>query len=592
MNFTVQQLYDMVKTEGQHIVVDQVRLRAFLVALGVFLLLSAGMWLIGTRRFGQIALVAFIGSFLMFNVAKGGEFVQANDIANVLANDAITAGVDNARKAQATELQYIHAPITNYGVDTQTCQRTVNYHDFCSSNTRYYNHREINSRQVCSTYKDSDGKPYESCHEEHDDEYTPWFNFISRYWIVPATKAKYLHGGVYAMEASDPNAAPKVFLHNDWRAPEDAESQRYGWGYVGSYNNHVPEFYQRVRTSMESQGSVVVGNFVGAYFHWGHAAEDAQYVIYDGHYQSLKAIVELPGANGAAISYTDAFGRGAMMYTLLTSTDGELALDFQPITVLGVSLDQTLLTALNKTAVEFQGAAGPQKEASFRWFIVSDTIKNQMGGLGNVTTALKAYLNDETVWGHFRLPKNLVILVTSVTDDGSRITGRDMQTGMPFGNLLVMQRIRMSLPAGETLPLTPENMIGSFTDSYTPQANGLNFVYSPMAQAGAVISLLYQNETESDFVPPDPNSDECSTAKAEHLGFIRYQMCTQQYLESTIKINADGADLIVRNARNGAYAAVPLFPAGAFLVLSILALVAVLWGENQGMSSSFKRKRF
>lgn len=554
MKYSVDQLYQLAMQMAQEIVQSRTLQAAVLVAIATAIFVIAASRWIGTRKTTGCCIslvVAFVLAVGSFSFTARNLSADKDRIGHDLANLAISQGVDVARKAQATELQYIHAVVSEYGVDRIDCERTVNHHDACQQNTDWYSHEEINvyytDEEDCST--DSDGEEHCTTHrvKHWDDEYTPYFSYILRYWIVADTKLKYLHEGVYQMVAGDPNSKPKVYAHGGWRAPEDPGANTYqnrGLSTFWQYDAHVPEFWTRVRSAAHEGNSVVTASFVGHYFNWGLAAESSQFQTYDGHYKNLKKLVQLPGPSGVGFNYTDAFGQPATMQTLLTSRDGDLALEFAPVTAIGVMLSPELLDRLNHDALVFQGHAGPNKEASVRWYIVPDSIVQKMGGLINVTTAIKAWQHDTNVWGHFELAKNLVIHVASVSDDGTMITGRDMETGMPFGNVLVEQRIRLSIEPGDSLPLSSQMLFGSFSGTYTETTKTqLGYSFSDMSAAGQVIGLMY--ETTSGWNPPDPNGDQCSTAPAEHLGFIRYQMCTQQYRESTIQINKDGALLIL-----------------------------------------------
>lgn len=608
--YTVKQLYELALQTAEQIVHDRTVSVAWLVAIATFIALTAVGRLIGFRRLAASCMTLVVVFFLAvgsFFMARGDINGKMDRVSHELANAAITQGVDQARKAQATELQYIHAAVNYYGIQTIPCSRTVDYHDECQAATGWYSHEEINVHYVpyeSCTPPDSNGN--KSCSTEYrrewDDEYTPYFAFVVKYWVAADTKAKYLHEGVYGQKCLgegggieecnrdkegkiNDSRRPVVFVHTnplapDWRGPEDPAGNTYnnrGLSPFWQYNARVPEFWARVRSAARTGGGVVVANFVGPYFHWGLASESAQYVVYDGHYRSLKALVELPGPNGVQFSYTDAFGQPATMQTLLTSRDADLALDFQPVMAIG--LNCTNQEALSQRAMEFQGHFGPNKEASARWFLVSDSIVNGLGGLRNTAAALKSFLKDEEVWGHFRLPKNQVGLVASVSDDCQQITGRDMETGMPFGNVLVAQKMRLSMDPGSSLPLTPDNLLGSFMGRYATNLDvgGLTYEYSDMGAAGAAIGLLYE-QTPS-WAPPDPNSDECSTAPPEHLGFVRYQMCTQQYLESTIQINTDGALLILDQVKAGATASTPVWHGWLLLGLALLLAGVTVYKE-------------
>lgn len=586
---SVEELYQLAVQESSRIVINDTNTLGTLVGIAVFIF--ALMAFVRLTRLNVVAAVA-ITLFLAFgcsNVAKGDVNQKVDVVSHELANAAISQGVDQARRAQATELQYIHAAVVGYGAEQLKCERTVDYFDECARSTHWYTHQRINERKVpyqdCTT--DSDGET--SCttkyRDEWDDEYTPYFEYVVRYWIEPDTRARYLYSSVYDMSYSDPSGHPHVFLHGDWRAPENPAEHTYGnrglgWGW--QYNDYIPEYWRRVRTAAQSGGDVVVANFVGAYFHWGLASESEQFRVYEGHYRNLQELVELPGPSGRSFSYTNAFNRPARMDTLLTGQDTDLALDFQPVSALGIDLDPNYLATLNTQAMSLQGHAGPNKETSIRWFILPESIVRQLDGEINATTALKAYLADTQVWGDFQLPKNQLIMLTVVTDDGTRIVNRGMETGMPFGNTLVAQRMRLSVPQGQTLFFTPENMFGNFAGHYNAtNEQSVSYQYTDMRTAGGAIGLIYE-ETPG-YTPLDPNSDECATAPAEHLGFIRYQMCTQQYRESTIRIDTNGALLILDGVRAGASAATQLGWAWLGIAAAVLGAAAI-WYWSQSIS--------
>lgn len=566
--YSIEMLYQMAYEGAKNAVHDNVTLGAWLVAIAtVMIVLTVKFWIDQNSFTRNTIVLAFVAGCAAFFVYQGNLPEKMENIGRELANTAITEGVDQAREAQATELQYIHAVVIEYGEERVECERRVNSKDFCMQNTRYFSEREINVeyKEVC----DSDGE----CEtvRTSDTEYTPWFDYVTRYYIVPDTKTKYIHEGVYDMQSAGPDAKPKVFLHEDWRAPENPSDHLYEWLWfsrIGDYNNRIPEFWLRVRTAGETGGDVVVANLVGKYFHWGMADDSTLFQTYEGHYRNLQQLVDLPGPTGVRVPYTNAFGVNAVMRTLLTSKDADIALDYQPVSTIGLNLPTRTVAQFNQRAIEFQGHAGPNKQASVRWFLIADSIVKQLGGINNATTAIKAYLSDQSVWGGFRLPKNLLIMIAVVSDDGTTITGMNLATGMPFGNVLVEQRIRLSVPQ-DGLPLTVENLMGTFEGHYNAtQSNTMSYGYSSMPDAGGSIGILY--ESTPGWEAPDPDSEECTSAPPEHLGFIRFQMCTQAYRQSTIKIKEDGAKLIEATTIQLAKDRVPLTPAQALLILAIV----------------------
>lgn len=606
-HYSVQELY----TEAQQIAETNVESRMhsrawlwffalaiFVFAGGVFLGLdSAGLW--------SVALIVAIllGSFGAFvnNAQIPG---KVDEVGHQLADQAITQGVDLAQRAQATNYQYIHAVVSQIGMEIQNCERTVNHRDFCSSETPYYTNRDINSHQVCTTSTDADGKTTESCHEEHDEEYTPWFTHVVRYYIIPDTRAKYLSEQIYHQlcladsGAFEPCAKdeygvisdkrkPVVYANTDWRAPKDAMNHLYCETGIfgtscerpGSYNEHVPDAYTMVKNAKENGGPVVDATFIGPYFNWGFAADSPLYDVYDGDYNTLKSLVNLPGPSGVTYTITDSYGKPATLPTSLVATDGDLAIGFNPVTVIGSCVNPDQIQGYAEYAMQVQGDFGPTKQGSLRWFLVCDSVVQQLGGMPYTVSAVKAYLRDAGVWSLFSMPKNLVFAIASISDDGTRITGRGLETGMPAGNTLVIQRVNASIPAGESLPLTKENLFGTFTANYNPsQGDKFTYQFSDLTQAGSVIGLLY--EKDPNYTPPDPSDPSCTGAKADHIGFVRYSTCNTDYLKTTIEVNEDGRFLIMNTVTQGAIASTPVFGAWMVLLLAIGALFFAAYARS------------
>ncbi len=586
-SFSIEEIYNNVFSAVGSVINDRTLLAAWMIGLAIFFAVFAlAFWLEAHKSFFRTAIIAFVFAFIGFTLVKGDLPAKMKDIGGELADTAINAGVDNARLAQATELQYISAPVVKYGYETLSCNFTANRdvtsrgspNDKCLQETGWFSYRKTNQWTKTIRHCSTDDEGHETCYNTYvdhwDDEFTPYFSFVVRYWIEPDTKTKYLHSGVYQMQ--DDGGKPQVFLHAGWRAPQNPDINTYnnrgldgGW----QYNNHVPEFWTRVQNAAETSGPIVLATFVGPYFNWGFASESTQFSVYSGPYIALKKLVTLPGPDKATINYVDAFNGQSTMHTLLASTDGELPLDFMPTTVLGVNIAQADL--INLRALAFQGHLGPNKQGIASWFIVSKTLTDSLGGLSEMTIALKAYMNDSSVWGLFALPKNQVILVTEVSDDGTQIVNRDMETGMPMGNVLVEQRMRLSVNPQNALPFSPDTMIGTFTSSYTKNEGGaLSYTYSDMATAGGAASILY--EQSKDWVAPDPNAETCEATPDYHLGFIRYRMCTQQYLKTTIKVNKAGFDLINQQATTEAENRTPIV--GSIILLFVAFCFSAFFG--------------
>ena len=330
-----------------------------------------------------------------------------------------------------------------------------------------------------------------------------------------------------------------------------------------------------------------VATVVGPYFNWGLESDATDFKVYAGHYKTLKSLVELPKPSGVVYDYTDPFGKPAKLQTMLTSPDGDLALEFHPVTVIGTKISATLLAEIEKKALEAQGDLGPTKTVSARWFLIAESLVTKLGGLPNVTSALKAYQSDESIFGKFSLPKNLIMFVQVVSDDGTRLVSRDLETGMPtgYGNVLVGQKLRLSIQSGKPLPLTAQNMMGAFSGSYVAtSATTARVQYSDMSTAGGVLGIVY--EKDPNYKQPDPNSPDCTTAPADHVGLIRYRMCTQQYRKSTIKVDDNGAYLIMTTVRNETTGRLPVMSGWLFLGF-IVALCVFTFVAKSGMLQSY-----
>lgn len=573
---SVDEIYTAAEETAFEVIRSRISLRSFLVAasISIILIVFASLGGAEPKHFGAILLMGLFAYLLLQSNLSERASVGARE----LAVSAITEGVDRAREAQSTNLQTIHAVIKGYGVETETCVRTVNYRDFCSANTPYYstaqiNPHDCNCRNVC-TSRDSNGNcqsERRECDTCYDTEYTPYFAHVLRYWVIPDTQARFLHSGIYNMSFADPKSAPTVYL-TDWRAPENPGANLYRGRTMGrhwQFDNRVPEFWTRVKNAANANATVVVGNFVSPYFHWGFGAESATYSTYAGYYRQMSELVDLPAISGQSVTYTDAFGKKSTINVPLTSTDGEqVALDMNLVSFLGFTPSPQLAQQMQEAAMEAQGNLGVAKQVSVHWFFVSDWVVQDLGGIMNTTFALKAYLEDTAKQGLFRLPKNKVIIVQRISDDGSLILERNLDTGMPYGNVLVAQEMRLSIPTGTNVPFTREHAFGTFTGTYVgQQGSALQYQYSDMAASEAVLGMLYKPNVG--WEAPDPDSDECSTVPAEHYGIIRHSMCTQEYRKTTIKINGDGANLIVRITAKTAEQRVSLVFAWLFFVSSI-----------------------
>lgn len=525
--------------------------------------------------------LAIFFALIVFFVKTNNLNERVQEKAHAISNVAINEGVAKAQEAHATQLQLIHANVSVAGTEVQQCQRSVNYHDFCSSNTPWYTHREINVHWDESCTTDNDGDKSCTRTRDWDDEYTPWFTHIVRYYVIADTKVKYLDSSYYDIANRDqPKAKPMVYL-TAWRAPEDALNNIYMGEWPGSYDNRVPQFWAEVRNRSQSGGAPVLATFVGKYFHWLHAEESAQYEVFNGHYERMKNLVNFPGPQGLTITIKDGYGDDMSIKSDLVGDGDGPPLDYRPVTDLA-GIDSDLLDQLNTMANNLQGHAGPNLQVSIKWFVVQKGVVDQMGGTVETTQAIKAYLADESVWGKFSLPKNEVIELIVINDDASCIVGRDMETGMPFGNVLVAQDHRLSIAVGECVPFTAENAIGQIDGRYTNNdIMNLTYAYPDLSMAGGATSILYQKTPG--YESPDPDSDECTTTPPEHHGFVRYSMCTQEYRRSNIQMNEKDISLIVQNSIRSAKEQTRLIWGIVVLIVGLMLLAfEVLSNEQNG----------
>lgn len=607
-HYSVQELYNEAQQIADTNVTSRMHTRATLWAIALFLFVIAvgiGLGLDAFEYWSIAVIIALVLGYVGAAVNNSQIPGKVDEIGHSLADKAITQGVDLAQRAQATNYQYLHAVISQIGMESQPCERTVNHRDFCSGNTDYYTNRDINSHQVCTSSTDADGNVTESCHEEHDEEYTPWFTNVVRYYVIPDTRAKYLSEQIYhqlcladsgAFEACSKDEygtindkrKPVIYANTDWRAPQDAMSHLYcetglfgtSCENPGQYNEHIPDAYMSVKNAKENGAPVVDATFVGPYFNWGFAADSPLYDVYDGDYKNLKALVNLPGPSGVNFTITDSYGKPASLPTQLVATDGDLSIGFNPIFVIGSCVTQDQIKGYADYAMQVQGDFGPSKQGSLRWFLVCDSVVQQLGGMPYTVSAVKAYLRDAGVWSLFSMPKNLVISVTSISDDGTRITGRGMETGMPTGNDVLLSHVTASVRAEDNLPLTKENLFGVFSANYVPtQADKFEYKYSDLTQAGSVVGLLYENDPN--YTAPDPSDPACTGAKADHVGFVRYSTCNTDYLKTTIEVNEDGRFLIMNTVTEGAIASTSVWGAWLILVLAIGSIFVAAQARSQ-----------
>lgn len=641
--YSVPEISGAAITQSNQIIESRQKTVGRTVGIAIFLIVVAiGIWIPGAASY-VLPIVVIAG--LIFGGLGSGHHTKKipemkDRIGHKLADKAITEGVDFASRAQATNEQYIHALVSMVLMDVVPCEaRTVNRTDFCTDNTPYYTNRDINSHQVCVTRTRDDGdggtETYQDCHEEHDEEYRNWFQYVAKYAVVVETRAKYLEEQVYHQKCLsedggsigechrdeygkiDDRRKPVVYLHTDWRAPEDINKYRTvittGWGDdsppIGQYNNHVPNDWAYVRSTGEACGNGYCGTgfvatFAGPYFNWGFAADSPLFEPYTGHYEILLGMASLPTPQGAVFQMLDAFGQTSQLQTSLYGTDGDLPLRYDPVKIIGSCLSTNQIAGYSDYAMTLQGDFGPTKQGSLRWYIVCDSLVQRIGGMDNMLAALKAYERDSVVHGKFSMPKNLVIVVTVVSDDGTMIIGRGMETGMPAGNILVKQDMRDSVP--QPIALTKENMFGVYSGNYTGSSTGkiqygeksyastrsMQYQYSDLSAAGGAAGVLYA--TDPNYSPPDPSDPACTLPKPDHKGFVRYSTCNNEYLKTTININQDGFNLILATVTTEATKEVPVWGGWVFLIFGIIiaGVSAYYKAETSQYSSSSRRSYY
>lgn len=571
--YTILQLFGESKSIGSGIIQYDTWRLAILIGIAGFFLAGAVVRLFRPRW--QISIVLLVvGTVLCFVVGLGDVEGKSNSLSEQYANEAISSGVDMAQKAQATELQYIHANVIAYGYDTMTCTTTRNRREDCGNvQPDWANKEEVNISYTTSC--DSKGKNCTTT--RHSDwDYTPWFSTLVHYWIRVDTKAKYLLPQYYAIDGTDPDKDHVKVYVGYWLAPQGSNA---------SYDT-VPDFWLRVQKHVENGLQPVVATFIGTYFNWGFASSATEYITPKAGYEKLRTITTLPGPTGLDMQYRNSFGGIETIHTLLTTTDGLFPLDFQPVSFIGTdNVTPQLYVLIVDTAMQLQGYVGPHAQASIRWFVVPESYLRAVGTIDDLTAAFKAYLEDQKVWGHFKLPKNQIVIVTVITDDGTKIVARGMATGIPFGNTVVMNLIKSSVTSQSSLPFTPEYMIGRFSARYVTKGmgNAVEIVVPNTKEVGQVAGMLLN--VPADYVPPDPNSKECGSTPELHTGFIRVRMCSQSFLQSTIQINKDGAELIYGQVREKAYAATTPWWVG---VLAILGAI-ILWLAVEMSTSDMRR---
>ncbi len=469
------------------------------------------------------------------------------------ANKSFAEGLDSVRKEQATNYQLISAPASSFGYDVMYCTTTINDKADCSLYSDFYHTESVN----CKPRYDSNKKRVYP--DKCDTKYIPDYPYLIKYWVGMATKAKYLAPDFYEIRCINDGALvecskdekginndsknPAVFLHRDWRVPTE----------LAENVSHIPALWLEVQAAASTGGPVVSVYTVGKYFHWGLAADSEEFFVSSKWYKALQSLAQMPGPEGAVFTYKDALGDPYSLYTMLYSEDGDLPTKVNPVFYIGFDhVPEALYAQTNAKAREFQGKWGPGKESINYVVVVNSELTAQLGGIEYIAKAIMGWLQDPSVWGLFSLPKNQTVVIVSASPDLSVYDALAFETGFTFGNEVVKTEVLNSVTAPQVFSW--ENVMGNTTSRYTSSNSGwaLNYEYSDMRYVGGLTAMFYKNELPeySDKYPqPDPNSPDCATADSAHVGYIRYQMCTQEYRQSNIKINETGKELILRDVQ-------------------------------------------
>lgn len=489
------------------------------------------------------------------------------------ADAAMNAGYNDARKALATNVQYIVATAVNEIMIPLDCHDTTSAEDWpgspddCGNKTGWYYEEAVDSRTAweCVSWDDEGDCDRHEYVEHHKTHVVPYFPQIWRYALEYNTKAKYIHPSVsqyeiYCSDNGNPVTCarddkgnitdernPIIVVSTSWRAMPDsqlypgADKSRMN---LSKVDFRVPASWQEVRDAknactanvMDPKCHTVTHYYLGKYFNWVLGSKSPLYIPYDGPYNTLKTLTnDLPAPNGTQFNFTDAYGQPAQINTLLYSEDGDLANKLAPVFFIGFdNVDESVKAAVIQKAQELGGHIGPNKTAFYVTYIVNESIVAQLGGLQQTGIAILGLVNDESRWGLLKAPKNQAATVYSAPADLSVLTGREFIQVLNIGNTKLIDSVRQSVSVDQPLPFTVENLFGVFHSYYSPDAPQ-GFTFTPMDQAGGVVGMIY--EKDPNWTPPDPKSNECNYIPALHAGYQRPEMCGLQLLETNIPVN-------------------------------------------------------
>lgn len=579
-------------------------------AFGLFItfLLAIGV-MIGRYNAGYHKIIPNEEQLAQFVVQKGDEITRYET----------SVAADRAIKESASSFQIIAADISAFGKTTLGCD---NYNRWSSSSDECYRQTDYYSTdQECTGSGDD-----ETCWTE----YTSWFPYVQKFWYSPATKAKYIFEPAYknftldgrlrcynpenqtpeectrdANGVIDDRRQPVFYLTTAWHAPE---AFRNNWYSSADYS--IPETWQKLAaakaaTDAGQTAGIVVGGYLGKYANWSWAG--GMNDDYSIPYEHLSTLTTLPDLNNKTwFNYPNSLtGHEASLNTPLYTNGSELPDNFNQVTFIGFdNLDPSIESEWNSQAREFQGTFGPPKtyqdpitgatinagkEMIFYGFAVNHQIVQNMGGIRTTTLAIMGWLQDCNVQGLLCLPKNAAVMVFDVSEDGRTELGRAFEPGLPQGNTLVRSDLIASFPGPH--PFVWNETMGNVSGQYFPGSvstmksdaenwgQSLTSYYNDLTFAGGAIGVLYANnlpEHQGRYAPPDPNSEDCSTSAVDHPGVIRYQMCNNEWVKTTLEILEESFTYIKNDAITNAQNAVPVDGTRVFFALVFVVVASFI----------------
>jgi hypothetical protein len=355
-----------------------------------------------------------------------------------LVNGVETLPVDHVTKCRAGT----SGPSAGYG--DSNCEKVYASGSYSYTDTCY--------RSVTEHYTDADGKPQSRTVQESysctksETIYSPYATQEHSYWIEASAKFKKL----------DTFYFPGVYL--------DADPQPYG-------RKAIPRKLLRGPPA----------DWVDAYQHWVAGTPRAvtamntydNYILASGN-ETLKTY------GGRIEQYRKAgLFRDHTAGILKDPLKGPTQSHADKVSFIGVNVPNA--AEWQRSLMQYNGACGPKLTCDLHVVLV-DCLKVTAENASSYTQATKAYWQGP-VFGKRAIAKNAVILILGVCDN-SRIAWAEATTGMPFGNKLMAQELKDSLPG---TPLNPRSIFGS------PQAviNGSTVTVTHPEPLGIVENIMF-----------------------------------------------------------------------------------------------------